>query len=141
MADADRQDSVLNGAALLAGLADFSLAPSDFNHRAHVCAAWQCLRDAAPELAAERFVGLIKGYVGHLGAQDKYHHTLTLALLQLIHARMTDSAADWSGFMSANPDLFGNARGLLARHYSDARLHSPTARREFVAPDLEPLPG
>lgn len=140
MADADRQDPVLNGPALLAGLADFSLAPADFSHRAHVCAAWQCLREAPFETASARFVGLIKGYVAHLGAGDKYHHTLTLALLRLIAARMADDL-DWPDFAATNADLLTNARGILARHYSDTRLHSTTARHEFVAPDLEPLPG
>lgn len=139
MADTDRQDSVLNGSALLAGLADFSLAPADFNHRAHLCAAWQCLSEAPLEAASLRFVGLIKGYVGHLGAEDKYHHTLTIALLRLIHARMA-RPADWADFAAANPDLFTNARGLLEQHYSPELLQSTAARRSYVEPDRLPLP-
>ncbi|MDP9141702.1 MAG: hypothetical protein M3O62_13020, partial [Pseudomonadota bacterium] len=63
MADADRQDPVLNGDELLAGLADCTLPPASFDHRAHVCAAWQCLREQPLDAASRRFVGLIKGYV------------------------------------------------------------------------------
>jgi hypothetical protein len=139
VADADRENSVLNGEALLAGLADCTLPPASFGHRAHVCAAWHCLRAQPFDAASICFVGLIKGYVGHLGAQEKFHHTLTLALLRLIHARMHDGA-DWPAFAAANEDLFSNARALLARHYSDARLHSATARSSFVEPDLAALP-
>ncbi len=98
------------------------------------------MRAAPLDVASTRFAGLIKGYVGHLGATDKYHHTLTLALLRLIHARMADGAADWPSFAAANEDLFSNARALLAHHYSDAQLHSAMARRQFVEPDLLALP-
>ncbi len=139
MADADRKDPVLSGDELLAGLADFSLPPAAFDHRAHVCAAWHCLRAEPFDAASARFVGLIKGYVAYLGATDKYHHTLTLALLRLIHARMPDDSQDWPGFADSNADLFDNARALLARHYSDPRLYGATARQQFVEPDLLPL--
>jgi hypothetical protein len=34
-----------------------------------------------------------------------------------------------------------DARGVLARHYSDDVLHSPNAQTRFVAPDRLPLPA
>ncbi|MGH8444872.1 MAG: hypothetical protein ACREVL_06370 [Solimonas sp.] len=130
------------GAALLAGLADGSLPPAAFSHASHVLAAWQCLREAASaEEAERRFAGLLRGYVTGIGAETKYHHTLTVALLRLIEARRRAAPqADWADFAAAHPDLFGNARGLLARHYSAAQLGSDAARQDFVPPDLTPLP-
>src|SRR5690606_29200386 len=64
VADADRQDSVLNapaersGAALLDALASLQLPAADFDHRAHLRAAWACLHDAPFDTAAARFTGL-----------------------------------------------------------------------------------
>ncbi|TJY64741.1 hypothetical protein E4T66_00380 [Sinimarinibacterium sp. CAU 1509] len=149
MADTDRQDRVLSnaaaiatepdGAALLAALADFSLPPEQFGHRNHVHAAWQCLRAAPLPQATERFCSLLIRYVDHLGARDKYHHSLTVALLHLIAARMRDDQ-DWETFIAAHPELLHDARALLSQHYSPECLGSDAARLGFVAPDRAPLP-
>lgn len=130
-----------DGRQLLAGLADCTLPPAQFSHRNHVRAAWQCLREQPLPEAAERFAGLLQGYVTHLNAQDKYHHTLTLAFMHLIHARMGDTATgEWDAFAAANTDLFSDAKALVGRHYSAPLLASDRARRSFVEPDLAALP-
>ncbi len=149
MADTDRQDRVLSkpkaiaaepeGAALLAALADFSLPPQQFGHRNHLHAAWQCLREAPLPQATERFCGLLIRYVDHLGARAKYHHSLTVAMLHLVAARMRDDQ-NWVAFITAHPELQHDARALLHQHYSPECLDSDTARRGFVAPDRTPLP-
>ena len=148
--DAQRQAGVLNapsvrapnGAALLAGLADGSLPPAEFNHRAHVQAAWLCLCAADdPALAAEHFTTLLRRYVAGLGVEARYHQTLTMALLRLIDARRrAHPHDDWPAFSARFPELFGDARALLARHYSPECLAADAARQQFVAPDREPLP-
>ncbi|WP_020650549.1 hypothetical protein [Solimonas variicoloris] len=127
---------------LLEQLADGSLPPAAFDHVRHVEAAWQCLQQAPDRAAAEqRFVALLRGYVAALGAETKYHHTLTIALLRLIEARRRQMPqADWDTFAAAHPELFGEARSLVARHYSAQRLGSAAARQDFVEPDLAPLP-
>jgi hypothetical protein len=124
---------------VLSALADFSLPPERFGHRSHLLAAWQCLREAPLPQASQRFCGLLTAYVDHLGARDKYHHSLTVALLQLIAARMRPGE-EWATFAAANADLFDAAPALLARHYSPEVLHSAAARRDWVRPDREPLP-
>ncbi|NKF22168.1 hypothetical protein [Solimonas marina] len=148
MADADRQAPVLSGtnddsAALLQTLADGSLPPARFTHAQHLKAGWACLRDAACAGDAEtRFCTLLQTYVRHIGAQAKYHHTLSVALLRLIEARRRQMpAADWASFVAAFPELQRDALGLLHRHYSPARLDTADARAHFVAPDREALPG
>ncbi|WP_028008101.1 hypothetical protein [Solimonas flava] len=127
---------------LLDQLADGSLPPAAFGHARHVEAAWQCLQQAADRDAAERrFVALLRGYVAALGAEAKYHHTLTIALLRLIETRRRQMPqADWETFAAAHPELFGDARSLVARHYSAQRLDRADARQDFVEPDLAPLP-
>jgi len=77
-----------------------------------------------------------------LGVPGKYHRTLTEALVRLMAARGgADPAIGWDAFLSANADLVCDARGLLARHYSDSLLSAPAARRCFVPPDRLPLPA
>ncbi|NGY05032.1 hypothetical protein [Solimonas terrae] len=127
---------------LLAGLADGSLPAARFDHENHVRVAWLCLRDADGRAAGEaRFCNLLRTYVAGLGASDKYHHTLSVALLRLIDARRrVRPELDWPAFAALHRELFVDARGLLARHYSAARLNSAAARREFVDADGEPLP-
>ena len=123
---------------LLRRLADGSLPPAEFTHRNHVRAAWQCLREG-PSLpaAAHRFRDLLLGYVRSVGALDKFHLTLTLAFMHIIHARMRDGE-DWPAFAVRNPDLFSDARSLIARHYSEARIAA--GRAQFAEPDQAPLP-
>lgn len=130
----------LDGRQLLAGLADGSLPPAAFNHRNHVHAAWQCLREQPLPAAAHRFAGLLRGYVRQVGAENRFHFTLTLAFMHLIQeARRATPDVDWDVFAAAHPELFDQARHLIARHYSPERLCGE-ARSEFVAPDRAELP-
>jgi hypothetical protein len=129
----------MEGAELLRRLADGSLPPASFTHHNHVRAAWQCLRDHdALPVAAHAFRDTLLGYVRTVGAEDKFHHTLTLAFMHIIHARMAGPAEPWDAFAARNPDLFSDARSLIARHYSAARIAA--GKREFAEPDGAPLP-
>ena len=130
----------MNDAELVAALEDGTLPTSAFDHRAHVRAARHYLQRMSLPQAAHRFRDVLQAYVTGVGAADKFHLTLTYALMHLIHARMQGAATDWDSFASANDDLFANAKALLARHYSHGRLMADEARHSFVEPDLAPLP-
>ncbi|MDP3858740.1 MAG: hypothetical protein Q8Q73_13365 [Stagnimonas sp.] len=126
----------MTGAELIAGLAAGSLPPAHFNHAAHVQVAWELLRQLPPAQAEARFCELILAYVRALGAEPKFHRTLSLALLRLIAARMRPDE-DWPRFQQRCPELFGDARNLLARHYSPQALAA--GRDQDLPPDLLPL--
>jgi hypothetical protein len=130
----------LDGRALLAGLADGSLPAGAFSHRNHVRAAWQCLREDPLPQAAQRFTGLLRQFVGQIGAADKYHHTLTVAFMHLIDVRRRAAPGDWDGFERAHPELFRDAQRLIEQHYSPALLKTPEAHSGFIEPDRAPLP-
>lgn len=130
----------MNDAELVAALEAGTLPPGAFDHRAHVRAARHYLMHMSLPQAAHRFRNVLQAYVSGVGAADKFHLTMTYALMHLIHARMQGAATDWDSFAAANADLFANARALLARHYSNGRLMADKARRTFVEPDLAPLP-
>jgi hypothetical protein len=128
----------MTAAELLHGLADGSLPPSEFGHAAHLQVARELLLQWPPAEAEARFCALLGGYVRRLGAEAKFHQTLSLALLRLIAARLRPGES-WAQFQASNPELFADARGLLAHHYSAERLAA--GREQFLAPDLAPLPA
>lgn len=129
------------GRDLLTALDDGTLPPAEFNHANHIRAAWYCLNTLPLRIAAHAFREVLEHYVTRVGAQDKFHLTLTYAFMHLIRERIKDSSGDWDRFVADNPDLFDNAQALVGRYYSPGRLMSAEARRQFLEPDLAALPG
>jgi hypothetical protein len=88
------------------------------------------LGDALAALVAD-----LRRFARHKGAEQKYHHTITVAFLLLIRARLARAPVDESfeAFLARNPDLA--SAGCLDRFYSRATLDSPAARADFVFPD------
>ncbi|WKE65176.1 hypothetical protein PVT67_16155 [Gallaecimonas kandeliae] len=109
-----------------------------FDHRAHLRLAWLYLR-RLPQAQAEAAVCAgIQGFAERLGAADKFHLTLTMALVRLVAA--APLAPSFEAFLAGSPALLADAKGLLAQHYSAELLASLDARHAFLGPDLAPLP-
>ena len=119
----------------LAALEDGSLPPDQFDHAAHVRAAWLCLRREGFAGGMAAFRKRLRAFAARHGAPEKYHETVTVAFLALIHERLHDASdgEDWSGFTARNADLF--RRDILQRYYRPETLASPKAKAIFV---LEP---
>jgi len=111
-----------------------------FRHREHIRLAWIYSRQYPQEQALARMAQGIRAFAKHHGAASKYHHTITVAWMCLVHhaVRQVPPAQDFPAFAAAHPRLF-NAR-LLEDHYSKARLQSDAARQAWIEPDLRPLP-
>jgi len=122
---------------LVRNLEDGTLPPSGFSHRNHVHVAWHYLQQRPLPQAAGHFAAVLRAYVARIGAADKFHLTLTMAFMHLIQVRRLPDE-NWEAFALRNPELFEAARSLIARHYSPEALER--GRKEFVEPDLEPLP-
>lgn len=119
---------------------DQSLNPEHFDHRGHLRIAWLHLKRYPPQEACARVCDGIHDLATALGAAEKFHYSLSEALVLIMAGRMQGSApTDFEAFLAANPDLLADARGLLATHYSDERLESVEARRHWVEPDLAPF--
>ena len=127
----------LDDAALLDAFERLAIAPRDFRHREHVRLAFAILT-ADPDLAAAamRFRALLQRFAGAIGAQAKYHETLTWAYLAVIAERMHGQAyANSLDLLAAHPDLLDHQHGAIARHYDvPAITASPLARAVFVLP-------
>lgn len=118
---------------LIRAFEDGTLPPSSFRHRDHVHLAWLHLREAPLLEAMVRFSRTLLRYAASLGAASKYHETVTVAFVLLIHERMQHhSTASFEEFAEANPDLFGP---ILDRYYAPETLASERARSAFVLPD------
>lgn len=118
-----------------------SLRPEQFSHAGHIRLAWIYLQRYDFDHAVDATCSGIRAYATHLGAATKFHATITVALMHLLRAAgAADRNTSWYQFVTANQDLMHNARAILARHYSAARLDSKDARERFVAPDLLALP-
>jgi hypothetical protein len=119
-----------------------TLDPGRFNHKAHVWAAWRYIRMCGEALGGQRFEVALTRFARHIGAHQKYHATITHALLRLIASRIRKRPHDaWHDFVANNQDLFASARSVLEIHYSPAVLDAEAARANVVLPDRQPLPG
>ena len=111
-----------------------------FGHREHVRLAWLYLRRHGLEVGSVRLRETIQRYATALGAAGKYHETVTWAWSVCVAHALRGAPADepFPTFLERRPELLEGR--LLARHYRRETLESERARRERVAPDLEPLP-
>ena len=129
----------------------------DWTHEAHVRMAWLYLtRLPASENVFDRVRGGIKKLNATFARQRSmlcmraanpkdargltgYHETITAAFVTLIASR-AKPGEDFATFRDHNPDLFDSKFPTILKHYSPARLYSPIAKKEFIEPDLVPLP-
>jgi hypothetical protein len=119
---------------------DAGAARDRFGHRDHLRVAWLLLARVGVAAGAEAFVAGLRRFAAAHGASDKYHETLTRFWLRLVAHAMGErpELAHPDAFLDAFPLLLEKA--LAERHWSREVLWSDTARREFVEPDLLPLP-
>jgi hypothetical protein len=125
----------------LRACASTRLAPHEFDHRAHVRAAWLMLQRYPLTEAIERTCVGIERLATRFGAASKFNRTMSEAVIRLMsRAASNSAAASFDEYLQANPWLHGDVRVALAEYYSSSQLHSDRAKREFVLPDLKPLP-
>ncbi len=124
----------MNDSEFIRAIEDCTLPAAEFTHTAHVRLGYLYLCSGSFAQAIERTSCTIRRYATSLGAPQKYHETITVAYLALIHERLAENGdgGGWEGFADANADLFD--RGLLLRSYRAVQLDSELARRVFVLP-------
>ena len=107
-----------------------------FDHESHVYAAWLYLEEWPLREATRRFCDAIRRLTVKLGAETKYHETITCFFMQLINERRLLSAdSSWLQFRANNIDLVSNAGKTLNRYYSQDLLNSDLARQHYLLPD------
>lgn len=117
------------------------VAPSAFDHAAHVRLAYIYLCQHSPDEAAERMKSSLLAFVDHLGVgRSKFHETMTQAwILAVRHfMELSPRSTSASEFIAANPHLLDTK--IMLKHYSAELLFSEEARAAFVRPDIAPIP-
>ena len=95
----------LNDHEFLSQLEACLLNPIYFDHIGHLRLAWLSLQQNELEAAVEKTCICIKNFAESLGAYDKFHYTLTDAIVRVMHGRwLQDEGFD--DFLKRNPNLF-----------------------------------
>ena len=112
-----------------------NLLPADFDHRAHLRAAF-CLVRRRPFL--ESCIAMrdgLRDIARRAGRPGLYHETITVAFMSIVSQRVASRPdVAWDAFFETQPDLVD--RALLGRWYGRETLESATARAQFVMPDV-----
>ena len=117
------------------GIAEFEAGrvdPERFDHRQHIRIGWLYLASYGKDVGAARFRDALKRFTKSIGAESKYHETITCFFLEEIAARLDNGS--WDSFEARNADLF-DGKAMISRHYEPETIESPYARRHFVHPD------
>jgi hypothetical protein len=113
-----------------------NISAHEFSHEAHIFIGWSYLQETDLQQAIRRFTAAIRRLTRKLGAEGKYHETVTWFFMMVIAERCrSQSSRDWTTFKTGNPDLFADAKELLSRYYTKTCLDSELARKQFVLPD------
>jgi len=122
---------------LIAGFEDCTLAHESFHHPDHVKLAFLYLRRYRALEAMQRFSAALARFAAAKGKPDRYHETITWALVLLIRERMARAGykQSWCEFARGNPDLMSWKDNVLGKYYREETLASDLARRTFILPD------
>ncbi len=111
-----------------------TLAPQDFDHRAHIAVAYEALREDDFFTASKRIADGLKRLTIAAGVPEKFHATITQAFISAIaeamHASPEQTAEE---FLIGNPDLLAGT--FLKERYTPSCLSSDLARKVAVLPD------
>lgn len=117
-----------------------TVAPSQFNHEAHVRLAYIYLVESGVESAVQRMREALLNFIEHNGIpRSKFHETITCAwVLAVRHFMDKSSSTSFQDFIAKNQVLLDSK--IMLTHYSASVLFSSDARESFVEPDLDPIP-
>jgi hypothetical protein len=117
----------------LARLEAADLPAGSYNHRAHIRTGFLYVERHGFESAVKRMRKTLVDFTIAVGAQGKYHETITVAFLDLINQRLAGQCpGDWKSFLEANPDLLDGA--ILLKYYDPDVLKSDQARASYIPP-------
>ncbi len=114
----------------------YQLPKGSVTHEAHLRIAWMYLTQVTYEEALKKIRYFFNNYSQRFGDGTKYHETITVAYMQLIHKQISVSNYySWEDFLIKNPELLKPVDQYLLPYYSKELLYSEKARKKFVAPD------
>jgi hypothetical protein len=128
-------------AALVRGFEDGSLDVAGFHHRQHLIVAAWLLETSPYDTALVRMRKGLHGLLAKVG-KDAYHETVTVFWMRALKHRLSTCDVTISVEERIREVVAWAQTGQpLRSHYSAERLASVEAKKQFVEPDLEPLPN
>ena len=128
------------------GFADLTLPRVEWTHAAHFAATLWLMRYRPDLDAGAEMPRLIRAYNESVGRVNDdsggYHETITQASLRALRGVLDANPADMPVYQIVNALMassLGNPNWLL-EYWSRDHLMSVEARRQWVEPDLKPLP-
>lgn len=120
--------------AVLAALDAGTLAPKDFDHRAHIAVTFEALREDDFFTASKRIADGLKRLTIAADVPERFHATITQSYMSAIAEAMhATPAEDAEVFLTQNEDLSKGT--FLKERYSEACLSSDLARKVALLPD------
>lgn len=113
---------------------------NDFGHLQHLRVAWQYICNGSLVSAKQKFHANVQKLVAKLGAEDKYHRTLTDFLIDYLYQlRLYIGTDNWQTVEEKCPLIIKDAKKLIGFYYSEEVIWSDEARLSFVEADRMPL--
>jgi hypothetical protein len=138
-------ESEENLTAFLAAFECHTLPKTAFTHAAHVTVAACYLHASDAGEVLPKMRAAISSFNESVGGANTetagYHETLTVFWLRLVEDLLRqNSPASHLASAQLAVATFGESRGLHKDYYSGDVVTDRRARREWVEPDLQPLP-
>lgn len=116
---------------------DATKGKSRFGHEQHLRFGWALLDESTSCAEAEHVAAVTIRHAAELGGSpDKYHYTVTMFWIRVLDHVRGEGAKTVDDAMARYPMLHDPR--LPDRHWSN--IDEPTAKREWVEPDLAPMP-
>ena len=126
--------------AIVRGFESCTTAEADFPHRSHLVVATWYLNDATVPEALGKMRASILHFLEHYGIEGKYNETITLFWIIIAERFLRSLEAHLSLLERTNAVVESlNDPRLMFEYYSNERLWSPEAMREWVDPDVKSL--
>jgi hypothetical protein len=111
-----------------------------FHHRDHLRLAWVQIRRLGFGLASESVTGGIRAFATRHGSADRYHDTMTRFWLRVVDLGIRQHPdLTFDELLVAEPHLLD--KGLPFRHWSRETMSGDSAKRQWVEPDMRPMPA
>ncbi|MRX27001.1 N-formylglutamate amidohydrolase [Kangiella sp. HZ709] len=109
----------------------------DFHHLEHLKVAWHYICNESLSVAKEKFHNNVMALVKKLGAENKYHRTLTDFMLDyLFHLRAYLGSDCWQRLEEESLLIVKDAKKLISFYYSDKVIWSDKAKSTYLEPDI-----
>lgn len=117
-----------------------TLANGAFRHREHVRLTWIYLTSRPPDAVAACLCQSLLALATSHGVPERFHYTLTVAWVWIIDdARRAHPSLPFDALADAVPSLLDKDAPLA--FYTRDRLYSDAAKKSWVEPNLQALPG